>query len=99
VCETAFNSSKLEAASYSMSNYPEFLVPRLTSYKASIAPTTPIAARPTTSMPMREAAPEDEAPLEALPAAPVAEVPAFPVVVGPAVPAVERTVPLLEFEP
>jgi hypothetical protein len=50
-------------------------------------------------MPMREAAPEDEAPLEALPAAPVAEVPAFPVVVGPAVPAVERTVPLLEFEP
>jgi hypothetical protein len=48
---------------------------------------------------MREAAPSDAAPLEALPAAPVGDVPALPAVVGPAVPAVERTVPLLEFEP
>jgi hypothetical protein len=99
VCETAFKSSKLDAAFCTVASYPEIIVPRLTSYKASMAPTTPIAARPTTSMPMREAAPEDAAPLEALPAAPVADVPALPVVVGPAVPAVERTVPLLEFEP
>jgi len=62
----------------------------------SMAPTTPIAARPAASMPMRAALPSDDSPSCALPAASVAAVPAFPVVVGPAVPAVERIVPLLE---
>lgn len=65
------------------------------AYMTSMAPTTPMAARPAASMPMRAALPSDESALCALPAASVAEVPAFLVVVGPAVPAVERTVPLL----
>lgn len=56
----------------------------------SMAPTTPMAARPAASMPMRAALPS-----LSLPAALVGVVAAFPVVVGPAVPAVVRTVPLL----
>jgi hypothetical protein len=67
---------------------------KIASYKASMAPTTPMAASPANSMPTRPAPLEAE-PLE-VPAAPVGLVPALPAVVGPAVPAVERTVPLLE---
>jgi hypothetical protein len=67
----------------------EFVLGCARVYMTSMAPKTPIAARPAASMPMRAALPS-----LSLPAALVGEVPALPDLVGPAVPAVVRTVPL-----
>lgn len=87
--------SSASLGSYELSVICRTYSQEFTSYKASMAPTTPMAASPANSMPTRPAPLEAE-PLEVLPAAPVGLVPALPDVVGPAVPAVERTVPLLE---